>query len=400
MEVISIIFLIFITLLVLVALDFQLGRQYFVKHQRDRTFSRRMSDLTLITDGESLYEELFQSIQKSTHSIHILFFIVRNDEISNTFYTLLKEKAKEGVEVRLLLDFVGSFRLKRKTKAELKRSGVQVEFSRRPTFPFFFYSLQSRNHRKLAIIDGKEGYFGGFNIGKEYIGRNPNLGFWRDYHLKCEGEGVLDLQAQFLDDWFESTGEDLRNMKRYFPPLPKGRIEHHFVPTYGNRLEQHFLSFIEQAKEELYICSPYFIPSKAIMKALIQALERGVQMTIMVPIKSDHPFVKEASLPYFAPLLQRGAAIYQYDYGFYHAKVIIVDEHVCDIGTANFDQRSLYLNDEINCFIYDRSFIQLVKEAVTHDLQKAKLLTTKQLTDMRTNARFRVQLATLLAPLL
>lgn len=384
----------------LVLIDFTFGRRYYVKHQRDHSFQKRMSDLTLITNGESLYDDLFRHIRNSQHSVHILFFIVRNDEISETFYTLLKEKARNGVEVRLLLDFVGSFRLKRKTKNELKQSGVQVAFTRKPSFPFFLYSLQSRNHRKIAVIDGNIGYLGGFNIGKEYIGRNPKLGFWRDYHIKCEGEGVSDLQTQFLDDWYESTGIDIRNHKEYFPKLTKGSIQHKFVPTYGNRLEKHFISFIQQAERELYIGSPYFIPSKAVLNELVDALERGVHITIMVPIKSDHPFVKEASIPYFEPLLQRGAAIYQYNYGFYHAKVMIVDQHFCDIGTANFDMRSLYFNDEINCFIYDNAFVKLVKDTIHHDLQKAERLTLERWMEYKTNHKRKIQLASLLAPLL
>lgn len=393
------IFFIFLFAFLLV-IDLKLGWYYYVKKGRDHSFPERNSDFTLFTEGESLYEDLFQSIRNSKRSIHILFFIVRNDDISDTFYSLLKEKATDGVEVKLLLDYMGSIRLKRKTIKELKQSGVAVAHSRKPTFPFFFYTVQSRNHRKIAILDGQVGYIGGFNIGKEYIGHNPKLGFWRDYHLKCEGEGVQDLQTQFLDDWYESTGKDLRKDVHYFPPLYKGNVLHRFVPTYGNQLEKHFISFIQKAQKELYICSPYFIPNKNIRDELILALKRGVTITIMVPIKSDHPFVKEASFPYFGPLLKFGANIYQYDIGFYHAKVIVVDNNFCDIGTANFDKRSLYFNDEINCFMHSPSFIQLIKGVIHYDLKNTRKLTIERYQQYRRKHRGKIKLATIFSPFL
>lgn len=238
-----------------------------------------------------------------------------------------------------------------------------------------FYSSQTRNHRKITVIDGRTGYTGGFNIGKEYLGKDPKFGFWRDYHLRVTGEGVQDLQRQFLTDWNAASDEHSEEETGLFPSLSQGKFSHRFLTTPGKDLEKNFLTFVKEAKTELLICSPYFIPGKKLMKALLNARNRGVSVKIMVPMKADHPLVKEASFPYFGPLLKAGCDIYQYYYGFYHAKVIVVDDVFCDIGTANFDKRSLFLNDEFNCLIYDEAFISQLKLSVIKDMKSSAKLT-------------------------
>ncbi|MCL6587867.1 MAG: cardiolipin synthase, partial [Anoxybacillus sp.] len=304
----------------------------------------------------------------------VLFYIVKTDDISQQFFSLLQQKAKEGVEVRLLVDWIGSFRLPRKTIRSLKKSGVRFAFSQKPSFPYFFYQLNRRNHRKITVIDGVIGYIGGFNIGKEYVGQDANFGDWRDYHLKINGEGVMDLQTQFLKDWEAATTEMLQQETRYFPELPRGTVVHRFIATNGSGLEEDFIHLIRQAKREIIIGSPYFIPSKKVMKALIDARKHGVAVTILVPLKADHPFVKEAALPYFYRLLKQGARIYRFYQGFYHAKTIIIDDDICDIGTANFDKRSFFLNGEMNCFIYDRAFTEQMKRVIHHELSRSEPL--------------------------
>lgn len=400
MKIMICIFFIIVFICLLFIVDYKLGHKYYIKKQMKRSFPKRYSDFTFYTDGFHLYEDLFQDIQNSLHSIHILFFIVRNDSISQKFLSLLEKKAQEGVEVKLLLDFVGSIRLNSKVIRKLRQSGVDVALARKPKLPFLFFTFQSRNHRKITVIDSKIGYLGGFNIGNEYVGENPKLGFWRDYHLKCEGEGVYDLQTQFFDDWYEATKVRLKLIKNNEPPLHKGKISHQFLPTYGNQLEPLFISFIQKAKKELIICSPYFIPGKKIQQELVKALNRGVRITVMVPIKSDHMFVKEASFLYFGQLIQLGCNIYQYDFGFYHAKVIVVDQEFCDIGTANFDKRSLFLNSEINCFIYDKEFIQHIKKVISNDLKKAKKLTFERYKTYIQTHRGTVAIASILSPFL
>jgi cardiolipin synthase len=364
-----------VILLLLVVLDDKLGQKIYRPIAIRKEYPMRKSNLKFFTHGQQLFDDYFQTIKQAKHHIHILFYIVKTDQISQQFCDLLKQKAKEGVEVRLLVDWIGSFGLPKKVIRSLQESGIKFSYSHRPTFPYFFYRLNRRNHRKITVIDGKIGYIGGFNIGKEYIGQDPKFGDWRDYHLKVTGEGVQDLQTQFFDDWAAATKEKLFSKNDYFPEIESGTIPHKFIATNGHFLENDYVHLINQAKKELIIGSPYFIPSKKVMKALLDALRRGVKVTILVPLKADHPFVKEAAFPYFYRLLKAGAQIYRFYKGFYHAKVIIIDNDICDIGTANFDKRSFFLNSEINCYIHDKQFIKTVRTAVNQDLANAEKLT-------------------------
>lgn len=364
-----------VILAVILSMDFYFGRRQHIKTAASTVFPKRKSNLELFTVGQHFYERLFEDIENSTHSVHVLFYIIKNDPDSESFLSLLQKKAEQGISVRLLADYVGSHELENKKIQQLKESGISFAFAHRPKWPFFFYSSQTRNHRKITVIDGRTGYTGGFNIGKEYLGKDPKFGFWRDYHLRVTGEGVRDLQRQFLTDWNAASDEQPEEDKGLFPALSQGRFEHRFLTTPGMELEKNFLTFIKEAKKELLICSPYFIPGKKLMKELLNARNRGVSVKIMVPMKADHPLVKEASFPYFGPLLKAGCDIYQYYYGFYHAKVIVVDDGFCDIGTANFDKRSLFLNDEFNCLVYDSSFVKEVKLTVVEDMKRSAKLT-------------------------
>lgn len=377
--------------------DYHLGRKNHLLYSKYTQYPPRKSDITLFTDGDSLYKDLFEHIKNSQKSVHVLFFIIKNDQISHEFLSLLGEKASQGVEVRLLIDYVGSSKLTKKKLTLLKQKGVKVVYSHKPKFPFLFYTLQARNHRKITVIDGVIGYLGGFNIGKEYIGQDPKLGFWRDFHLKLTGEGVIDLQTQFLTDWFDSTGENDLKEARYFPEQIEGKSTQMFISTYGEKLEKHFISFIQDAKDEIIICSPYFIPGKKILDELLAALSRGVKVKITVPMNKDHPLVKEASYPYFRPLLLAGCEIYQYYYGFYHAKMIMIDDDFCDIGTANFDKRSFYLNDEMNCLIYDKKLIGEIKQFVYTDFGSSQLLTYEMYQKRPFSQRIKEVFATLVS---
>lgn len=375
-------FLILIFLLLWTAFDFIYGRKIHLNNLQPRSFPIRHSNFKLYTYGKALYKELFTDIHHAKHHIHILFFIVKNDEISHTFLQLLMEKAEQGIEVRLLLDRIGSHHLSKQMIHKLKERGVHFSFCHKIRFPFLFFSVNQRNHRKITIIDGEIGYIGGFNIGEEYLGHNQELGPWRDYHLRLTEEGVQDLQTQFLHDWRDDTKEDLLHENYYFPILKKGETSHQFVPTDGAYLQQTFLNLIEKATKELYIGTPYFIPGKELMNALLRARKRGVRITILVPQKADHPFVREAKLPYCRKLIKAGCQIYEFLDGFFHAKIVMVDGLICDIGTANFDKRSLYMNHEINCILYDSPFLEEVKKEINQDLESSTLLSMESISSL------------------
>lgn len=360
-------------------LDYLLGRKRHLSNLNRENFPIHQSNLSLFTSGPELYKDLFTELRKAEHHIHILFYTVKADTISQEFLSILKEKAATGVEVRLLLDSIGSFSVKRKIVKMLRQYGVHCAFCHIPRLPFFFYSSQVRNHRKITIIDGKIGYLGGFNIGKEYINLKPKLSPWRDYHLKIKGEGVDDLQREFLLDWQEAAKINLLENEIYFPKQPKGSIRHQIIPSEGEYLEETFSSLIRKAENEILIGTPYFIPSTRLINDLVHALKRGVHVQILVPKTADHLLVKEASYIYLRTLLKENATIYQYLKGFYHAKILIIDDKICDIGTANFDKRSFFLNHEINCYIYDKAFIEYAKSILKKDMLNAKELHLQEL---------------------
>lgn len=363
--------IILISLLIFIAwfvVDYYLGRKSHLKTVSKRNYPIRHGKWLLFTDGQELYTNLFQDISDAKHYVHILFYIVKNDLVSSEFLDLLKKKAKEGVTVRLLLDRIGSFQISRKEIRSLRNSGVHFAFSNKPRFPYFFYTLNYRNHRKITVIDGTIGYFGGFNIGKEYLGQDPYLGYWQDFHLKLYGDGVQDLQTEFLLDWEKSTKEKLQGNTTYFPKLPLGALPLRFIPTDGAHIKELLLELISQARTEILIGTPYFIPGKEILQVILDAKKRGVNVTILVPYKADHAFVKEAAFPYFKKMLEAGCDIYRYTNGFYHGKIILIDNELCDFGTANFDKRSFFINDELNCFIRDPVFIEKIRAEFLNDI--------------------------------
>ncbi|MGG0722315.1 cardiolipin synthase [Bacillus mycoides] len=380
-----------------ITIDLSYGRIVHLKRVRSRSFSLRQSDFRLYTYGNDLYDALFTDIKQAKHHVHVLFFIVKNDDISRKFLKLLIDKAQEGIEVRLLLDRFGSHYLSKETIYSLQKHGVSFSFCHKVKFPFLFFSANQRNHRKITVIDGKIGYIGGFNIGEEYLGHNQKLGLWRDYHLRLTGEGIQDLQKQFLHDWFDDTNQNLLDSSLYFPEQQPGAILHRFIPTDGAYLQNTFLHLIESAEKELFIGTPYFIPGKKIMNALLKARKRGVQITILVPQKADHALVREAKFPYCRKLIQAGCNIYAFQQGFFHAKIIIVDDHICDIGTANFDMRSLYSNHEINCLLYDKHFIQEVKSKFEEDLGRSSLLSFEDVSPLSIIDRGKEWIGTILA---
>jgi cardiolipin synthase A/B len=379
------------------SLDFTLGRKIQLKGLKQLSPPFRASNIDIFTKGPELFADFFSELKKATHHIHILFYIVKDDAISKEFLSILKEKADEGIEIRLLLDRMGSFPIKKKMIESLKSHGIHFSFAHIPKLPCLFYTFQARNHRKITIIDGKIGFIGGFNIGKEYIDLDPKLSPWRDYHLKLTGEGVADLQKEFLIDWNKETNTNLLESKMYFPALETGRIHHKIIPTKGAFLEDTFSALINQAKTSILIGTPYFIPSKRLLNDLHSALIKGVSLTILVPKVSDHILVKEASYPYLRKLIENGAVVYEYQNGFYHAKTMIIDDEICDIGTANFDRRSLFINYEINCYIYDQPFIKKVLDVIKKDIEDSKQLS---LTELNRRRNFKEYAARLAAPLL
>lgn len=240
---------------------------------------------------------------------------------------------------------------------------------------------------------------GGFNVGDEYLGKDPKFGDWRDYHLKFEGDGVQDLQQQFAFDWEKAVNEQLTDENMY-PKLDKGRTTFQLMPTHGGFIEEKFLQLIKSARESIVIGTPYYIPGQELQNALISAAKRGVSVQLLLPMKKDHPLVHEAAFPYFSALLKAGCEIYRFYQGFYHSKIFMIDDSICDIGTANFDRRSLTLNQEINCFIYDKRLIHIVKNTLERDFRRSEQLTLERVNNRSFMHRCKEKLGTAMSGLL
>ncbi|WP_051556440.1 cardiolipin synthase [Alkalihalobacterium bogoriense] len=387
-----------ILILVWLRLDFIGGMKVQKSEAHKRTQHTRQGHVSLLPTGDELFRTMFQEIEQAKSHIHVLFYIFKDDSISTKMANLLKEKAKQGVEVRLLVDRMGS-KLSKKSIQQLKKAGVSFAYSHPIQWPYLFFTFNRRNHRKITIIDGKIGFVGGYNVGDEYLGRDPKFGPWRDFHLRIEGDGVQDLQEQFLEDWRVATNKELKS-DRYYPNLKQGPISLRILPTDGVFLEEAFIDLIRQAKTTITIGTPYFIPGKALQGELMAAAKRGVAVRLLVPKQGDHPLVKEAAFPYFQELLEAGVEIYRYYRGFFHAKVVIIDRQVCDIGTANFDKRSFHINHEINCLIYDADFIKGVENEIEHDFSISERLTMQQLEKRSLFHRGKERVGTMISGLL
>lgn len=393
----------FVILLFLIFIDYYFGRIHHLKHVKKHSFPVRHSDITIFTSGPLLFEKMLADISEAQHHIHMLFYIFRNDEFGMKVLRLLEEKAKEGVRVRVLIDMVGSHRFPRRLMKEMSLKGVEIEYCHTPSFPFFFFHLQNRNHRKITVIDGKIGYLGGFNIGNEYIDLHQRLSPWRDCHVRFTGEGVWDLQLQFLTDWTEATwrGPEENERELYFPALAQGRVEHQFFAFEGDCWEDKVVEMISSAKRKIIIGSPYFIPSKRAFAAILDAVKRGVEVVLIVPEMSDHPLIQEASYRFLRRLIRLNCcSVYRYREGFYHAKVFVIDDDICSVGTANFDNRSFYFNHELNSMFRDPGMVIEMLEIAEMDLSKSTKLTADMLRHRNFVGVLKEWFAILLSPLL
>ncbi|ENQ3080632.1 phospholipase D-like domain-containing protein [Bacillus sp. WLY-B-L8] len=360
--------------------------------QKPSQYPIRQSDITMYTDGKQLNNQLFSDIKKAKHYVYINFFSIADDKVSHQFLELLRQKSQEGVEVYYAVDRLGGVLLKKKERELLVKRGVHFTYYNKPTFPYFSSSLDHRNHRRISVIDGKIGYIGGFNIGKKYLGEKEKLGYWRDYHLQIRGEGVQDLEHQFVLDWKKNSE---KSIPIHSAIKEKGATSHRFTAYYsGEKLGQDYAMLFQQAKESIIILTPYFIPKdKTIWNALVDARKRGVRVKILFSPHSDALLVKEAAYPYIRKALKQGIEVYGYKKGVLHGKVFLIDEKVLMVGTVNFDSRSFHLNEEMNCYIHDPVYISKTKPVINADLQDSKPVTSSDVNQLSIKEKMKEKIA-------
>lgn len=373
--------------------------------QSTRSLVSFYNESRIFSDGHEKFDTLIEDIGKAQEEVNVQYYIIKRDALGQRLFDALLERAKAGVKVRLLYDAVGSKSLKQSDFTELIEHGGEVEIFFPSALGMINLRVNNRNHRKVCIIDGKVGYIGGFNVGTEYLGEVKKFGYWRDVHLRVEGDVVHHLQGRFILDWNYANDyksrEDIfcfpfHDIKNFAPMQvvtsgPNSQTEH---------LKNMMIKMIASAKREIYIQTPYFIPDKSFMDACKMALLSGVKMHVMIPGKPDHPFVMWGSWSFLGELLDYGADVYLYDRGFLHAKTMTVDGEISTVGTTNLDARSFRLNFEINALVFNRRVALELESLFESDTADCRKLTKEFYAERNWTIKLREGFARLLSPIL
>lgn len=365
------------------------------------------NEIKIFTDGNEKFDALIKDIREAEKYIFIQYYIIKNDVLFQKIKEELVKKAKQGVEVKILYDAMGCRKISRAYWKKLKEQGITpVEF-----FPAkmrrFHLRMNYRNHRKIVVIDGKIGYVGGYNIGKEYISLDEKFGYWRDTHLRMKGQAVDSLLMYFILDWNYSAEENLFTKDNYFSSgndTVKGTCQVQMISSgpdsFQQNIRNNYLRLITKAEKAIYIQTPYFIPDEAILSSLIIACHSGVEVNIMIPCKPDHPFVYWATYSYVGDLVMAGAKCYTYINGFLHSKGIIIDGKVFCYGTANMDIRSFKLNFEVNAVVFNKEKATLMQDIFLEDLKYCKQITKEEYSQRNLIVRIKEQCSRLFSPVL
>lgn len=365
------------------------------------------NDVRIYTDGEDKFRDLLYEMEHAKRYIHLQYYIIRNDELWQELEAMLIRKAKEGVKVRVLFDSMGCREMRRAYWARLREAGVEAAEFFPALLGKFQLRVNYRNHRKIVVIDGRIGFVGGFNIGREYLGRNHKFGYWRDTHLCIEGSAVTSLAVRFVLDWNYAAKENLFLDDSLFE-IPKyvrdGRDPVQIITSGPDskypKIRDNYLRLIHMARKRIYVQTPYFIPDDDIKDALVIAAKSGIDVRIMIPCKPDHPFVYWATYSYIGEMIEAGARCYTYDNGFLHSKCLCVDGLVSCVGTANMDIRSFALNFEVNAVIYSAKTTQRLEEEFESDILKSTIITRKHYSQRSWLIRMKEQFCRLLSPVL
>ncbi|WP_246016454.1 MULTISPECIES: cardiolipin synthase [Cohnella] len=354
--------------------------------------------------GKDAYAAMLQAIDAAKSHVHISSYIVRDDGVGSQLQQALLRKADEGVQVKLLYDGIGSIKLKDSYIRILREGGVECAcfFPLRPSF--LKKRMNYRNHRKITVVDGKVGFIGGLNFGDEYIGKHPRLGYWRDTHLKLEGDSVYWLQEVFLKDWEIATRTKLDDPS-YFPEHDVAATEAvQIVPAgpdrRGDAIHDSVFAMVNAAKERIWITTPYFIPSSSVAMALRDAAVSGMDVRLIIPYVPDTWLVHLATLSYAEEMMRSGVRVWQYKKGFVHAKALVVDQFAAVVGSANMDLRSFYSNFEINAHLFDPAPIAEIERNFLQDLQDSEEINLQKFLKRTRTQKVKEAMARILSPLL
>lgn len=360
------------------------------------------NQVRLLINGEATFSAIFEAIAQARKAVLIQFFIIHDDRLGRRLQTLLLEKAAQGVDVHLLFDSVGSHALPRAYIERLRAGGVQVlPFATRSGWLNRF-QVNFRNHRKVVVVDGMRGFVGGHNVGDEYMGERPPLSPWRDTHVEVIGPVVACLQESFAEDWFWAA--------RKLPPLmlpdtypDDGVLCQLLASGPADAFETCSLFFVEAihaANHRVWITSPYFIPDEAVSAALRLAVLRGVDVRILLPSRPDHRIVYAASSLFAFEAVRAGVRVFRYLPGFVHQKVVLVDNEISAIGSANMDNRSFRLNFEVMLLTVDEPFAREVEKMLDTDFAQAREIAKEESRQTHRLQQLGMRVARLISPIL
>lgn len=362
------------------------------------------NNVELLIDGQATFDSIFQGIDAAEQYVLVQFYIVRDDELGRELQDRLIAAAGRGIQVLFLYDEIGSLGLSGEYRQRFLDAGIAVRpFHSRKGFGNRF-QLNFRNHRKTVVVDGKVAWIGGHNVGDEYMGRDPDVGNWRDTHVRLEGPVVIGAQLAFVEDWrwasdtmperlnWVPTRADQSDMRAIV--LPTGPADEMETASLV------FTGIINSGQERVWIASPYFVPDDAIVQALQLAGLRGVDVRILIPEKADSALISLAAYSFFDQIKSAGVKFYRYQDGFLHQKVVLVDDTFATVGTANFDNRSFRLNFEITAAISDSGFAAEVATMLEKDFANARLMDRDEYDQKPLWFKFAVRFARLAAPVL
>ncbi len=337
--------------------------------------------LDVYVSGKEALDAMYDAISKAEKHIHLQSYIFEHkDKIGQRFINLLKLKATQGVEVRLLVDSVGSWDLNSKFHKMMTSSGIESFEFLKVRFPFFTHRINYRNHRKILVVDAKVAFVGGVNIAdRYYYGSKSIPGIWRDTHLKIEGSAINGLQSTFIQDWYFASQRQIKDKDYFFSGVFTGRRKMQ-VASCGpdsdwRTIEQAFVLAISSAQEYVFIQSPYFLPTESIRMAMKVAAMSGTEVCLMIPHHSDGKFTQYASHSFIKEMLEAGVRVFRYQAGFVHSKMMVIDDSLVTIGSSNMDFRSFESNFEVNAFVYDTQFAKRCKQFFEVDFDDSYELT-------------------------
>ncbi|MDU9392752.1 cardiolipin synthase [Pseudomonas sp. zfem002] len=356
----------------------------------------------LLVDGKATFEAIFQAIEQARDTVLVQFFIIHDDRLGRRLHALLLKKAAEGVKVYVLYDRVGSHALPAQYTHSLREAGVEIRAFATKRGWFNRFQVNFRNHRKIVVVDGVQGFLGGHNVGDEYLGEHPRLSPWRDTHVQVTGPVLACLQESFAEDWYWAA--------RKLPPLilPETYPDNGLlcqVLASGPADPQEtcslfFVDAIQAAQQRVWITSPYFIPDEAVFASLRLAVMRGVDVRILIPSRPDHRIVYAASSLFAFEAVRAGVRMFRYQPGFLHQKVMLVDDDVAAIGSANLDNRSFRLNFEITLVTIDQGFASSVESMLINDFEQSREITAEDSRDTHRLQQLGMRIARLISPIL